>query len=85
MLMVLITSWRLNDPEGTVGMEIFFAQLPDHSYAHIPLTYRPEPLTTADDDALLGTMQHSELGKRWVYDAHHDPVFKRELMRTIEE
>jgi hypothetical protein len=38
----------------------------------VPLTYRDEPLTGADD-ALITEMQHSVLGTRWVYDGLRDP------------
>lgn len=85
------TAWRMVDPEGSVGMEIFIAELSapagaEHgAFVQIPLTYRPATLGPEFDHALLGTMQHSELGERWVYDARHDPVFQRELTRTIEE
>lgn len=44
------------------------------SLFHVPLTYRDEPLDGAED-ALIGEMQHSVLGTRWVYDGLHDPTF----------
>lgn len=34
----------------------------------VPLTYRAEPLDEASD-SLLGTIDHSVLGTRYVYDA----------------
>jgi hypothetical protein len=40
----------------------------------VPLTYRDEPLDSADD-ALIAEMDHSVLGTRWVYDGLRDPRF----------
>ncbi len=48
----------------------------------MPLTYRAAPLDGAEH-ALLGTMEHSVLGTRWVYDGPHDPVYVGQLMATI--
>ena len=44
----------------------------------VPLTYRDGPLDGADAH-LVGTMQHSALGERSVYDGLGDPVFTRML------
>ena len=68
--------FRLDDPEGEVGMEFMVAadtsgERPVHY--HVPLTYRGAPLEGAED-ALIGTSEHGVLGKRWVYDGTHDPV-----------
>ena len=80
------SAWRMVDPDGVLGMEIFLAEIPgQQALVQIPVTYRPKPLGPELDGALLGKMQHSELGERWVYDARQDPVFQRELTRTIEE
>ena len=46
------------------------------------MTYRPEPLADAED-ALMGEMQHTVLGTRYVYDGCHDPVFVGELVRAV--
>jgi hypothetical protein len=40
----------------------------------VPLTYRDEPLDGADG-ALITEMEHSVLGRRWVYDGLGDPRF----------
>jgi len=75
--------FRLDDPEGEVGIEFFVAtdtatDTPSgttstpHTYL-FPLTYRGAPLPGADH-ALVGTLEHGVLGKRWVYDGVHDPV-----------
>ena len=49
----------------------------------VPLTYRGEPLGSADH-ALVGTMEHSVLGRRWVYDGPHDPVYAAQLLELIQ-
>lgn len=79
----IIAAWRIVDPQGEVGMELFLAELSGvERLVQIPLTYRPQPLS--NDAGLLGTMQHSELGQRWIYDARQDPTFHTALNRTFE-
>ena len=67
-----VGSFRFDDPEGEVGVESILVRRGE-LLLHAPLTYRSAPLAGADDN-LVGTMQHSELGDRWVYDAAADPV-----------
>ena len=45
----------------------------------LPLTYRGAELEGAEEH-LIGTTEHSELGRRWVYDGCGDPVFVRSLV-----
>ena len=78
--------FRLDDPEGEVGIEFMVAT--DTSGSEpvaylVPLTYRGAPLEGAEH-ALVGTMQHGVLGKRWVYDGCHDPVLVSELLSLIQ-
>jgi Maltokinase N-terminal cap domain len=40
---------------------------------HVPMTYRGAPLGGAEPH-LIGTVHHSVLGKRWIYEAAGDPV-----------
>jgi len=40
---------------------------------HLPVTYRGAPLDGAEAH-LITTLEHSALGRRWVYDAAGDPV-----------
>jgi hypothetical protein len=47
-----------------------------------PLTYRGAPLG-GGDAWLVGTADHSVLGRRWVYDARGDPVYASVLASTI--
>ncbi|MDN5795819.1 MAG: aminoglycoside phosphotransferase [Intrasporangium sp.] len=80
-----VGGFRLEDPDGEVGMETLLlldeAARPPVVY-QVPLTYRGAPLEGAER-ALLGTMAHSVLGTRWVYDAPHDPVYARALVETV--
>ena len=75
-------SYRLDDPEGQVGMEGFLLTDVDGLTVHVPLTYRGAPLHAAQAH-LLGTMEHSVLGTRWVYDGCADPVWATTLASTI--
>jgi hypothetical protein len=67
----MIGSYRFDDPDGRVGMEIHLVAA-GGALLQIPLTYRDEPLTDAEG-ALITEMQHSVLGTRWVYDGLRDP------------
>jgi 1,4-alpha-glucan branching enzyme len=82
-----VGGFRFEDPEGEVGVETLLlvdeAARPPVVY-QVPLTYRGAPLEGAER-ALLGTMEHSVLGTRWVYDGPHDPVYVSELVRTVLE
>ncbi|GAA2657430.1 maltokinase N-terminal cap-like domain-containing protein [Streptomyces lunalinharesii] len=78
--------FRLDDPQGEVGIECLVVT--DASGAvprsyFVPLTYRGAPLDGAER-ALVGTTQHGVLGKRWIYDGAHDPVFAAELLALFQ-
>ncbi|MFI6369618.1 1,4-alpha-glucan branching protein [Streptomyces sp. NPDC050546] len=78
--------FRLDDPRGEVGIE--FLVVTDTSGPHpivylVPLTYRGAPLDGAEH-ALVGTMEHGVLGRRWAYDGCHDPVTVGQLAALIE-
>ncbi|WP_073494918.1 maltokinase N-terminal cap-like domain-containing protein [Actinacidiphila paucisporea] len=78
--------FRLDDPEGEVGIEFMVAtdtSGPERTAYLVPLTYRAAPLEGAEP-ALIGTAQHGVLGTRWVYDGCHDPVLVTELLALIE-
>lgn len=79
----VVGSFRFVDPDGEVGIETLFVKVGEVTY-HVPLTYRGDPLPEAES-YLVGTMDHSLLGKRWVYDATGDPVYGVELVRVIRE
>jgi maltokinase len=80
-----VGGFRFEDPEGEVGVETLLladtAAEPVVVY-QVPLTYRSAPLE-GSEHALIGTMEHSVLGTRWVYDGPHDPVYVDQLVTTI--
>ncbi|WP_019145723.1 CG0192-related protein [Aeromicrobium massiliense] len=77
-----VATFRFDDPDGEVGMETFLLRGGDGPLVQVPLTYRGAPLEGAEE-WLVGTMQHSVLGERWVYDACADPVHLQVLVSTI--
>jgi hypothetical protein len=83
----LLGSYRFDDPDGAVGVEGFVVRR-GASLLHVPMTYRAAPLEGAEEH-LVGTMDHSVLGQRWVYDAVHDPAaagcFERALAGDQEQ
>ena len=81
--LTMVGQFRFVDPAGAVGIQVMLVTSGGVLY-QVPLTYRDAPLDGADD-ALVGTMDHSVLGKRWTYDAVADPVYQNELLRTIVE
>ncbi|WP_026128266.1 maltokinase N-terminal cap-like domain-containing protein [Nocardiopsis lucentensis] len=68
----VLGKYRFDDPAGEVGVEAFLLRRGDR-LIHLPLTYRGAPLY-GHDDHLVGTMEHSTLGTRWVYDGTEDEV-----------
>ncbi len=78
-----VASYRFVDPAGDVGIESMLVSSGGVTY-QVPMTYRDAELPDAED-GLIGTMEHSVLGTRYVYDATLDPVFVVELMRVIRE
>lgn len=77
-----VGSFRLDDPAGQVGMECFLFGSAAGSTLFVPVTYREAPAPGLEA-SLLGTMEHSVLGTRYVYDACADPVFVATVLDTI--
>jgi hypothetical protein len=75
-------SFRFDDPDGEVGMETHLVRAGDGPTFQVPWTYRGAPIDGADA-FLVGTMDHTVLGPRWVYDAIADPVYQSVLATTI--
>ncbi|MDQ0835533.1 hypothetical protein QF032_007377 [Streptomyces achromogenes] len=78
--------FRLDDRQGEVGIEFMVVTdtVGPHPAAYlVPLTYRGAPLEGAEH-ALVGTMEHGVLGRRWVYDGCQDPVLVAQLLALIE-
>lgn len=73
-------SARLVDPEGEVGIEFHFGLDDSGRLIHLPVTYRSAELS---EQATLTTMEHSELGTRWVSAALSDPVAVTQIIRAI--
>ncbi|GAB2642954.1 CG0192-related protein [Kribbella swartbergensis] len=77
-----VAAYRFDDPAGAVGLETMLIRVGDGPAYQVPLTYREAPLTGADE-YLLGTADHSVLGKRWIYDGIGDPVYVAALAESI--
>lgn len=78
--------FRLDDPDGEVGIEFDVARddatEPATAYL-VPMTYRGSPLAGADAH-LIGTSEHGVLGKRWIYDGTADAVLLAQLAELIQ-
>ncbi|GAA2216650.1 hypothetical protein ACFY2R_05485 [Micromonospora olivasterospora] len=79
---VRVASCRFDDPAGEVGIETLLVRVGDGPVHQVPLTYRSAPLD-GGDDRLVGTAEHSTLGRRWVYDGCGDPVYAAALANAI--
>ncbi|WP_446664476.1 1,4-alpha-glucan branching protein GlgB [Flexivirga sp. B27] len=80
-----VGSYRFDDPDGAVGIEVLVvadSSGPEPVIYQVPVTYRDAPLEGAAS-SLIGEMEHSALGRRWVYDGCHDPAFVRALLRVM--
>jgi hypothetical protein len=81
-----LAAYRFDDPAGEVGIETCLFQVGpqdgDGPVLQVPLTYRAAPLAGAEQH-LLGTLKHSVLGRRWVYDGCSDPIWARELATAV--
>lgn len=80
--LTVVGGYRFDDPDGEVGMEGIVLSAADGSFVHVPLTYRAAPLDGAEEH-LVGTIEHSALGTRWVYDAEGDPVWQATATATV--
>jgi hypothetical protein len=77
-----VATFRFDDPAGAVGIETMLVRVGDGPVHQVPLTYRDAPLA-GGDDWLLGTAEHSVLGKRWIYDGIGDPAYAATLASAI--
>ncbi|WP_328733903.1 maltokinase N-terminal cap-like domain-containing protein [Streptomyces bobili] len=74
--------FRLDDPEGTVGIEFMVvvdATVQEPVAYLVPMGYRGAALEGVPGEALIGTSEHGVLGTRWIYDGVHDPVVMAQL------
>lgn len=74
--------FRLDDPNGEVGIELMVVMAGNGETYLVPMTYRGAPLERAND-ALIGRSEHGVLGTRWIYDGEHDPVLQAQLAALI--
>jgi len=77
-----VGAFRFDDPDGEVGIETFLVRAASGQLLQVPLTYRAAALD-GGESALLGTMEHSVLGTRWVYDGCGDPVYVQAVLAAI--
>lgn len=78
----LLGVYRFDDPDGEVGIETLLLKTSNGLTLQIPVTYRGAALDGAAS-FLIGTTEHSVLGKRWVYDGCGDVVYLTALATTI--
>ncbi|MEV4231579.1 1,4-alpha-glucan branching protein [Streptomyces bobili] len=74
--------FRLDDPEGAVGIEFMVvvdATAQEPVAYLVPMGYRGAALEGAPGEALIGASEHGVLGTRWIYDGVHDPVVMAQL------
>ncbi len=76
-----VAFFRFVDPAGEVGLDSMLIASGGAIY-HVPVTWRGSELEGGE---LIGTLEHSELGTRYCYDATTDPVYVSELVRVITE
>lgn len=76
-----VAFFRFVDPDGEVGLDSMLIASGGAIY-HVPVTWRGSELEGGE---LIGTLEHSELGTRYCYDATTDPVYVSELVRVITE
>ncbi|MCL2463446.1 MAG: hypothetical protein FWF28_00010 [Micrococcales bacterium] len=79
----IVGQFRLDDPDGEVGIETLLLADATGAVYHVPLTYRGAP--REDERGLIGTLYHSVLGLRWVYDAEADDVYRTVVADTIRQ
>ena len=77
-----VGSFRFDDPAGQVGVETLLVAAGDGTLLQVPLTYRNAPVDGLERH-LVGTAEHSVLGRRWVYDGCADPVWAATLATAV--
>ncbi|NEA86768.1 1,4-alpha-glucan branching protein [Streptomyces sp. SID9913] len=78
--------FRLDDPEGAVGIEFMVvvdSAAQDPVAYLVPMGYRGAALEGAPGEALIGRAEHGVLGSRWIYDGAHDPVVTEQLAALV--
>ena len=78
--------FRLDDPEGAVGIEFMIvadATTREPVAYLVPMGYRGTALEGVPGQALIGTSEHGVLGTRWIYDGVHDPVVMAQSRKLL--
>lgn len=76
-----VAAFRFVDPAGKVGLDNMIIKSRGTSF-FVPVTWRDTPSSLA---SLIGTLEHSELGTRYCYDAATDLTYLAEIRRVIRE
>lgn len=79
-----VGEYRLDDPEGKVGLNGILVTAGDSIVYHVPLTYRDAPLEEGEE-FFVGKMEHGVLGTRWATFGPGDPVYRHVLAATIAQ
>lgn len=77
----ILGAYRFDDPDDAVGLETHLVAVGGTVY-QVPLAYRGSELAAASE-SLVGTMEHSVLGHRWVYDAFAEPTYADALLTAL--
>jgi hypothetical protein len=77
----LLGAYRFDDPDDAVGLETHLVSVGGTVY-QVPLAYRGSELP-GEQESLVGTMEHSVLGRRWVYDAFAEPTYADALLTAL--
>lgn len=77
----VLGAYRFDDPEGEVGIECHLVQVGETVF-HLPLAYRAAPVEGAEEN-LIGIMDHSVLGQRFVYDGLTDDAVLDCFLRAL--
>lgn len=75
----MLAAYRFDDPAGEVGVESLLVRRGEGIF-QLPLTYRGSPW---ESGTLVTTMEHSALGRRWIYLATTDPIGVECYVRSL--
>lgn len=78
----VVGNFKFEDERGKVGLDSLLIASRGEVY-YVPVTWRSTPLPGWAE--LIGELDHSELGRRYCYNAASDSVFVKELTRVIRE
>lgn len=79
-----VSGYRLDGPEGEVGIDGILVSAGEDRVYHVPLTYRGAPLDGGEAH-LVGTTEHGVLGTRWVTEGAGDPVYRAVIAQVIAQ